>query len=229
MLDEDQIDEDRIAERLQELLRDPRWSIAPRPGAEARIRNVARRQRLRAVCAATGVVAVLAAAVVVPLTLMTGGSAVRSIGPGQGSSAGPVAARHAAIVIDPHVGETFARASASAAPRLTAQQAWARFAHHLRSNRTAIPAEVHVRLGLLTLPIGPTGPGHSESYTAHNELTYGYSSPPGGCPTINPRLVAPPNARCIPWTFLNANTGKQIDSTYQKVGHWHWLIDSKAP
>ena len=58
------------------------------------------------------------------------------------------------ITIDPQVGETFAPAPASAAPKLTAQQAWARYARQNGSDHTAIPSFVHVRLGLLTLPVG---------------------------------------------------------------------------
>lgn len=43
------------------------------------------------------------------------------------------------------------------------------------SYRTAaIPRNVSGRLGLLTFPIGPAGPGGTEAYLAHNELGYGY-------------------------------------------------------
>jgi hypothetical protein len=93
---------------------------------------------------------------------------------------------------------------------------------------TAIPSFVRVQLGLLTLPIGPTGPGGAEAYTAHNELVYGYSAP-SGCMSTNPRILFPANARCLRWDFLNANTGNQIDSTWQKIGHWHVLTNPNAP
>lgn len=137
------------------------------------------------------------------------------------------AAWHAAITIDPQIGETFAPAPASAKPRLTAQQAWARY-----TGETVIASGIRVRLGLLTLPVGPAdAPGtgdlpkfNGEAYTALNELAYGYSAP-RGCVTMNPRLLPPPGAQCLYWEFLNANTGKQIDSTEQKIGHWHWRID----
>jgi hypothetical protein len=130
---------------------------------------------------------------------------------------------HGMIRIDPQIGETFAPVS-GAAP-LTARQAWARFARLNGSQSTAIPAGVHVQLGLLILPAGPAdAPGAShlvqingEAYTAHNELAYGYSSM-SGCPTANPWLVAPPHAQCLSWTFLDASSGKQIDSTWQKLG-----------
>ena len=42
------------------------------------------------------------------------------------SAAGGTASLRRTITIDPQVGERFALAPASAAPRLTAQQAWAR-------------------------------------------------------------------------------------------------------
>jgi hypothetical protein len=117
---------------------------------------------------------------------------------------------------------------ASVAPKLTAQQAWARYMRQTGDEHTAIPSFVRVQLGLLTLPIGPTGPGGAEAYTAHNELVYGYSSP-SGCMSTNPRILFPPNAHCLRWDFLNANTGKQIDSTWQKIGHWHVLTNPNAP
>jgi hypothetical protein len=219
--------ENQMEERLRELGRDPRWSIAAKPGAETRIRAVALRQRLRTASATTAVIAALTAAIIVPLTVLPGGDASPSAHPPAQS-----ATKHATITIDPQVGDTFAPAPASATPKLTAQQAWARYMRHIGNARVVIPSTVHVQLGLFTLPVGPaTAPGTShltkvngEAYTAYNELAYGYSSP-SGCVTLNPRLMAPPGARCLYWDFLDANTGLQIDSTYQKIGHWHWLIN----
>jgi hypothetical protein len=62
--------DDRAESRLRELLRDPRWSLPSWPDAEARVRNVARRQRLRAtgVAACAGIATITA--IVVPLTLL---------------------------------------------------------------------------------------------------------------------------------------------------------------
>lgn len=146
--------------------------------------------------------------------------------------AGSISTRqYGTITIDPQTGLTFAAAPSSAAPRLTAQQAWARFTRH----KSPIPSDVHAHLGLLTSPVGPaTAPGTShlvkargEAYTALNELVYGYSSS-SGCVTMNPRLLPPPDARCIFWEFLDANTGQQIEGTYQKIGHWHWLYNPKG-
>jgi hypothetical protein len=141
------------------------------------------------------------------------------------------------ITIVPQYGETFAPAPASATPKLTAQQAWERFMRHVGDGRAVIPSDLHVQLGLFTLPAGPAdAPGanhlfraNGEAYTADDELAYGYSSPPEpSCVTMNPMLLPPPDARCISWTFLNANTGEQIVSTYQKIGHWHWLHNPKG-
>jgi hypothetical protein len=61
--------DDRTENRLRELFRDPRWSLPSWPDAEARVRNVARRQRLRATGVAAGVGIAAITAVVVPLTL----------------------------------------------------------------------------------------------------------------------------------------------------------------
>lgn len=219
--------EDQIEEQLRELRGDPRWSIAPKPDAEARIRADARRQRLRAAGAATAVIAALTIAIVIPLNLLPEDGSVPATHP----LARP-ATRHAAITIDPQVGETFAPAPESATPKLTAQQAWVRYMRHIGNTQIVIPSTVHVQLGLLTLPAGPaSAPGTSnltkvngKAYNAYNELAYGYSSP-SACVTLNPRLTAPRGARCIYWDFLDANTGQQIDSTYQKIGHWHWLMN----
>jgi hypothetical protein len=120
---------------------------------------------------------------------------------------------------------TFAPAPASARPRLTAQQAWARYMRQLGYPRhTALPSFMRARLGLFTLPVGPGGSG---PYTAHNELTYGYSTP-SACTTRNPRVMFPPNARCVGWDFLDANTGNQIVSTEQFIGNWQVLTDFNA-
>jgi hypothetical protein len=62
--------DDDAENRLRELFRDPRWSLPSWPDAEARVRNAARRQRLRAarVSAVAGIAAVAAlTAVVVPV------------------------------------------------------------------------------------------------------------------------------------------------------------------
>lgn len=147
------------------------------------------------------------------------------------SHARTVSKVNSTITIDPQVGMTFAPAPQGVKPALTAAEAWAKYARLNGDRNTAIPSNVTVTLGLLTLPIGPTGPNYSEAYTAHNELAYGYSSPSAGsgCVTLNPRLRPPPYARCIQWDFLDANTGKQIVSTWQKIGHWQWLINHNAP
>ena len=71
------------------------------------------------------------------------------------------------VTIDPQAGETFAPAPATAAPKLTAQQAWARYAARHGSSVTALPSGVRVRLGLLTLPTGPQ-PDGTTAYTAHH-------------------------------------------------------------
>ena len=152
----------------------------------------------------------------------TAGSGDGSRSTGEGGGAQPV---HTTITIDPQIGETFAPPLASARPRLTAHQAWARYMRQLGDpHHAALPSVIHAQLGLLTLPIGPGGSG---PYTAHNELTYGYSTP-SECTTRNPRVMFPPTARCVRWDFLDANTGNQIESTWQTIGHWQVLTDFNA-
>jgi hypothetical protein len=120
------------------------------------------------------------------------------------------------VTIDPTVGEVFAPAPADALPAMTAQQAWAAYTKVDTSYATsAIPSYATFDIGLLTLPLGPTGPNGSEAYTAHNELVYGFSW--HSCPVSrNPKVPTLPPNPCIEWNFLDANTGMQIDETWQQ-------------
>lgn len=135
--------------------------------------------------------------------------------PGRAVTRTAHAAVAGAITIDPNVGETFTPAPPSAAPALTAEQAWAAYTKVDTSYRNpAIPVNVTAHLGFLTLPVGPVGPGGSEVYTAHQELVYGYSW--HNCPASrNPNVQTLPPNPCIEWNFLDANTGHQIDETWQ--------------
>src|SRR5215469_2921796 len=133
--------------------------MADRTPARCRsgIRRAARRQRWRAARTATAAIAVATAAILIPLSLVPAGGTAPSTRP-----LAELAAGHATITIDPQIGEIFTAAPASATPKLTAQQAWARFMRHIGSARTFIPSGVHVQLGLLTLPVGPAAaPGTS--------------------------------------------------------------------
>ena len=138
------------------------------------------------------------------------------------------AAASATIAIDAKLGETFAPAPPSAAPALTAQQAWQRYAHHLGSRVTTIPAHTTARLGLFTLPVGTADNpaiaagadkgltiSSDEAYSSLNQLAYGYSS--HSCPLYvgGPGMQPPPPTPCIEWLFLDANTGQMIIETWQ--------------
>jgi hypothetical protein len=135
----------------------------------------------------------------------------------QGSArATTVSAVTSTITIDPNVGETFAPAPPTAVPTMTAQQAWASYTQVDTSyTSSAIPSDVTVQEGLLTLPLGPTAANSSETYAAQNELVYGYSW--HSCPhSTNPMVQTLPPNPCIQWIFLDANTGKEIDDTWQQ-------------
>src|SRR6266511_2619257 len=129
-------------------------------------------------------------------------------------------------VIDPAAHEVFAPAPATARPRLSAEEAWALFARRIHSHVTTIPANVTVRLGLLTFPIGPIGPGGSMEYHAKNLLVYGFSAPICG-PRTHPvpapnSTVSPPTesfGTCTFWYFLDANTARVIDQTTRSEEH----------
>lgn len=142
----------------------------------------------------------------------------------------------AKITINPNTGETFTPTSSSNTPTssskpvLTASQAWADFAQLNNWGSTEIPVGTTAQLGLLTLPAGPAdAPGaanltqsNGEAYTALNQLAWGFSSkqcgpvlPPVPVPGTSPTPVPTPS-NCVEWLFLDANTGTQIDLTWQQ-------------
>lgn len=107
-------------------------------------------------------------------------------------------------------GDVFRPAPARARPALSARQAWDAFAH---SPHAAIPRATSVRIGILTMAIGPVGKDGKTVYRAHDVLAYGYSY--HQCPVSEALHAKLPKGPCIAWAFLNANTGKLIIQTYQ--------------
>ena len=93
-------------DRLRELLRDPRWSLAPRADAQSRVLRAARRQRRAAVGAAGAVAGVIAAAAVFTLPALIGNSPA-AVPTGQPTVAGPAS----------RPGPTGSSASQAPAPR----------------------------------------------------------------------------------------------------------------
>src|SRR5215470_19658540 len=146
------------------------------------------------------------------------GTGPRAHGPAASSAPG-------VIVVDRSVGDTFTQAPASAAPALTAAQAWARYAQ-MDGGRSTIPAGISSQLGLVSVPVGPANPDDPDqasliisngvAYRVLNELAYGYSSPAGSCPwSRNPNNPGPIGKSCVRWTFLDADTGQLIEETSQ--------------
>lgn len=110
-------------------------------------------------------------------------------------------------------GATFGPAPTSARPVLAPKQVWAGYVKVDTSYRGS-PIPANVRLGLLTLPVGPIGSGGSQVYLAHNELVYGYSW--HQCPqSQGPTGSTVPANPCIAWNFISATTGRQIVETWQ--------------
>jgi PASTA domain len=90
-------DDTGVEDRLRELLRDPGWSLPPRPDAPARIRRAARWQRIRTASTTACAVAVVAAAIAGPLTLSRGGGPASAPGTTHSVAAGaPSPAKHPA-------------------------------------------------------------------------------------------------------------------------------------
>ncbi len=149
------------------------------------------------------------------LALCLLGTAVILFRPGKSAGASTVATPITqTVTIDHAIGETFGPPPSSAQPTMTADTAWAQYAQLNGSSVTVIPSSVTVYLGSLTLPIGPVGANGSEAYTANNELAYGFSSQ--SCPVTTLKVPLAPGTSCIEWLFLDADTGKQIDDTWQQ-------------
>lgn len=77
-------------DRLRELLRDPRWSLAPWPDAQTRVLRAVRRQRRASAGAAGAVAAVIAVAAAFTLPAVLGNSPAK-VPAGQPTVAGPAA------------------------------------------------------------------------------------------------------------------------------------------
>jgi cytoskeletal protein RodZ len=137
--------------------------------------------------------------------------------PSPSGSASPVALTPLteSQTIDPYVGEVFAVPDPNASPVLSEEQAWSAYTAQQQSPNVPIPAGMTVYLGSLTLPVGPNAQG-VETYHVHNELAYGFASP-SPCRNMNPRVTTPPSNNCMEWTFLDAATGAQIDTTWQNL------------
>jgi len=142
------------------------------------------------------------------------GCGTRSLvgGPTTTRTAKSTAARMTTTITFGKIGDTFGPPPVGVRPALTAQGAWARFAHP-RSRSFPIPAGTTVHLGSLTVVIGPAGPHGKVAYKVRGKLAYGYSY--HQCPTSQaPGGTIAPNP-CIAWAFLNADNGNLIVQTYQ--------------
>lgn len=62
--------DEKAADRLRELLHDPRWSLPSWPDTEERVRKTARRQRRRVIGVAGSAAVTAIAAIAIPLTLL---------------------------------------------------------------------------------------------------------------------------------------------------------------
>jgi hypothetical protein len=126
------------------------------------------------------------------------------------------------VTIDSNIGETFAPAPQDAAPKLTAEQAFAQQRRRNGRGASPIPAGVTVKLGLLTILAGPANPhtGHvvtkdGIAYAALNELAWGYSW--HWCPmSRNPLRPGRVRGPCARWNFLDVNTGREINENWQQ-------------
>jgi hypothetical protein len=111
-------------------------------------------------------------------------------------------------------------AQTATAPALTAEQAWTKFAAASGDSEIALPSDDTVQLGDLTYPLLDQGPVSQWTYHAKDQLVYGVSSPVGPCtfvpnPNSDDRNASP--GTCVPWIFIDANTGAPVDVTQQPI------------
>jgi hypothetical protein len=147
-----------------------------------------------------GVVVAVAAAVGGAVAVTSGSTASRSDRSGTRASV-----EATPVTIDRGTSEVFSPPSAATDqdPSLTSRQAWDEFTASAGSKGVPMPSDMTVKLGSLT-----------QTDHAANTLTYGFSEPPARCPGL---MTHSPQATCVHWTFVDADTGQLIDRTYQVV------------
>lgn len=131
----------------------------------------------------------------------------------------PASSQSAApIVIDSEISETFTPAPAGTSSTLTAGEAFRRFSAKASSKATSRGDGFTETLGFLTLPTGRQG-----EFTADNQLVWAYEGPSSCAMSTGPSPAAEtnhlPQSTCQPthqWLFLDAGTGEDVDSTYQR-------------
>jgi hypothetical protein len=121
---------------------------------------------------------------------------------------------------------TFAPPPPDAMPALSPQQALRQSDEHRRSRHALSPAYRTVKLGILSLLLGPycAADCHSSlvrngfAYQILDRLAYGYSRP-SICVSRN-RIHQLRPARCVRWEFIDADTGQVIIATQQYRPKW---------
>ena len=119
---------------------------------------------------------------------------------------------------------TFAPPPAGALPALTAAQAFRESEGEAGARLSRIPPGLTVKLGLLTLLVGPYCGAECHGLIVKNglayqdldKLAYGFASRPSRCVYLGLHQPARPG-RCISWDFADAATGQMITDTQQKV------------
>lgn len=162
--------------------------------------------------AATVIVVCLVAAGIISWVLAAGVP-----GNSAGASAAPAAAFSPVASTITLVGgnppQSFAPPPEDATPAMTPQQAADAYVVALGHAPVAIPSDVSVYLGSLTIPVGPDCGADCENgntvsngiaYSALNELAYGYEV------STCPQGSSLPEDQCTKWMFLDADTGNLI-------------------
>lgn len=185
----------------------PTSVIVVRGSRQAHNVQMRARHRVLSVCAFAGAVAVSLSA--------CSGSTHPTASQGAASTAAPPVS--STMVIDKDIGDTLAapsQAVGSSRPRLSPDTAWARYAEAATGkSEPTVPRGVVVALGSLSVPVDDRGPQSSWKYTTYRQLVYAYSLSPTGCISTLPS-VHQTHRTCTEWTFLNADTGLHVLSTF---------------
>jgi hypothetical protein len=204
-----------VEERLSDLLHQalPETAEVSFDAVASRVR---RRRRASIAAVVASVMAVAGAGTATYLTVHSGGGGaaetLTSVNTGNFHGI-PVPLAQSTIIVDPGAHETFSPPSAHQlryGPTLTAAQALVRFKARSGSKHLPVSASVTVQLGSLTL-----------AGQAANTLAYGYRGARALCrggSSVNTAAATILPGQCAPWTFLDANTGRWLDSVMGQSG-----------
>ena len=113
------------------------------------------------------------------------------------------------IILDsPNDSKEFVLAMTDASPELSASEAIARYENH--NSDFALPSDAVSYLGYYSAAKG------DGTYSYKDRLAWGFAWHECIAPQPNPRYTGPPiSTSCSAWLFLDANSGRMLEETWQ--------------